>query len=277
MYKILLTVCVTTFFVVSQVAWSQSDGAQTGQLEFDVQPHVVIDRLNKALRSRVQFLTVDWGIEDNHLVISQVNPTLLDREFPHKIRFGENVSVELDSGAYEVSCVGFNLESNSKNLDKVLSKSAFFNLSVLRFQIAPGKTTTLEVVPEVHRHKTFTLQMAIPELRVRVIEDGVEVGTGLLCRRTETAVAWDDYSGPLKFRATDADPPLVTRGGDSTIEPNPVVQPTQAPEGFVSTEVDAVQRAELYSELERLEDLRNRGILTDEEFETLKQRALEED
>ncbi len=99
MYKILLAVCVTTFFVVSQVAWSQSDGAQIGQLEFDVQPHVVIDRLNKALRSRVQLMAVDWGIEDNHLVITQVNSTLLDREFPHKIRFGENVSVELDSGA----------------------------------------------------------------------------------------------------------------------------------------------------------------------------------
>jgi hypothetical protein len=92
----------------------------------------------------------------------------------------------------------------SRDPDKVISKSGFYNIDVLKFAIMPGKTTTLEIspilVPESQSRLWAKFTMFLPALRVRVLVDGTPPGEAVvISRRTDKSVAWNDYKGPLKF------------------------------------------------------------------------------
>ena len=70
---------------------------------------------------------------------------------------------------------------------------------MLEFQVHEGKTTTVEVQPTIRKHSTWALNIFMPDLLVRVVEDGAVRAEGVINERTKASIAWDDYSGPLKF------------------------------------------------------------------------------
>jgi hypothetical protein len=102
-----------------------------------------------------------------------------------------------------LTCVGYIHDSNSRDIDKVLSASAFFNEDVLAVEINANKVTTLEVSPVVKKqaHSSFLVKVKVfmPDLNVKIIESDSVVDEAIINHRTEQSVAWDDYSGPLKF------------------------------------------------------------------------------
>jgi hypothetical protein len=147
---------------------------------------------------------IPWGMLDNTVLISQVNRKNIKADIPYLTRFGKQKSLEVQPGQYTITCIGYEFKSTAKDLDKVLAKSAVFNIDVVKFTILPGKTTTLEVfntyTAESQRRALSKFTMAIPETKVRVLEDGIPIGEDVvISRRTDKSVAWDDYHGPLKF------------------------------------------------------------------------------
>jgi hypothetical protein len=123
---------------------------------------------------------------------------------PYLTRFGEQKTLEMKAGHYTITCIGFEFSSTSTDPDKNLAKSAFFNNDVLTFTVLPGKTTTLEIYPiyvaESQWRVLAKLTVFIPDLKVRVLEDGTPNGEDVVInRRTAKSVAWNDYHGPLKF------------------------------------------------------------------------------
>jgi len=70
--------------------------------------------------------------------------------------------------------------------------------------VLPGKATTLEISPVYQAESKWValskFTMFLPDLKVRVLEDGIPIGEEMvISQRTAKSVAWDDYHGPLKF------------------------------------------------------------------------------
>jgi hypothetical protein len=107
-------------------------------------------------------------------------------------------------GDYTITCIGFDFNSTSANVDKSLSKNAFFNIDVLKFTILSDRTTTIEVTsdfkPQSAWFRLSKVTMYNPEVKVRVLQDGAQTGDAVVIdARTDKSVAWDDYKGPFKF------------------------------------------------------------------------------
>ena len=83
----------------------------------------------------------------------------------------------------------------------MLSKGAYFNSNVLSFTIEPGETTVLDVTSVIRKENTFLLKFFVPEVSVNVVADGIDFGAVPINLRGDQSIAWDDYSGPLKFVA----------------------------------------------------------------------------
>jgi hypothetical protein len=64
-----------------------------------------------------------------------------------------------------------------------------------------GKTTTLEVHPTIESESTFLLKFFMPELLVKLVEDGAVKQEVVINNRVESSIGWNDYTGPLKFTA----------------------------------------------------------------------------
>ena len=79
-----------------------------------------------------------------------------------------------------------------------------------------------------------------------------------------------------QFRLIDPDAPEVK---PTTLEagPDQVIQSTGKNDVNVTITEDSESKADLYTELIKLDDLRKRGILTDEEFDAQKKKLLEQD
>ncbi len=177
---------------------------QTGTLVFDLKSYTSDAKIPKKNQKELEHAGIRWGMLDNTLLIPLVNEKYVNAETPYLTRFGERKELELKAGQYTVSCIGYEFSSTSKDIGKVLSKSAFFNTDVVRFTILPGKTTTLEVSPiyeaETQHRLWVKFTMFMPDLKVHVAEDGQQAaGDVVITRRTDKSVAWDDYHGPLKF------------------------------------------------------------------------------
>jgi hypothetical protein len=179
-------------------------GQQTGTLVFSVKSYTAEATIPKNSQKSLAHGGIKWGMLDNSLLISLVNEKFVKADAPYLTRFGEQKTLDLKAGQYTITCIGIELATISRDPDKVLSKNAFFNNDVLKFTILTGKTTTLEISPifmsESHWYFLSKLTMYIPDLKVRVLEDGTQKGEDLVInRRTDKSVAWDAYKGPLKF------------------------------------------------------------------------------
>lgn len=192
------TLLVLAFFGAPLSAGDQ----QSGTLVFDVESYASEVKLDKNTKKQLQHFGIEWGIVDDMVVIPLVKKAFLKPEIPYFTRYGEQKTLQVEPGEYNITCIGYVHSSNSRDVDKVLSKSAFFNNAVLTFTVLPGKTTTVEIFPTYQRQTKWSLwlpvRMFLPDLNVRVIEDEVQKVEKVINRRTTTSVAWDDYGGPLK-------------------------------------------------------------------------------
>jgi hypothetical protein len=179
-------------------------GQQSGTLVFDLKNYTSDAKLPKRNQKQLEHAGFRWGMLDSTVLIPTVNEKLVKADLPYFTRFGEQKKLEMKPGQYTITCIGFEFASASSDLEKTLTKSAFFNNDVVTFTVLPGKTTTLEISPmyvaESQWRILTKLTMFIPDLEVRVLEDGTPKGENVVInRRTPKSVGWDDYHGPLKF------------------------------------------------------------------------------
>jgi hypothetical protein len=124
-------------------------------------------------------------------------------ELANVTRYGETDAIDLKPGKYSITCIGYAHSSNSRDVDKVLSASAFFNEGAVTFIVEPGKTTTLEIEPVLQKQKKSSFliktKVYVPDLRTKVVVDGEESEVVIINQRIDSSIAWDDYSGSLKF------------------------------------------------------------------------------
>lgn len=192
-------------FLVLLLALSRAplfaDDPPSGTLVLDVKQYDSDVKLDDNIKKQLKHSGVEWGVVDDILVIPQVNKKFLKPEIPHLTRYGERGTLQAKPGVYKITCVGYALNSLSRDIEKVLSKNAFFNNAVMTFTVFSGKTTLLEFLPTIQKQAKgawVRLKLYIPDLRVRVIEDGVVKADSVISLRTSSSVAWDDYTGPLK-------------------------------------------------------------------------------
>jgi hypothetical protein len=179
-------------------------GQQTGTLVFDLKSYTSDAKMAKKVVKQLEHAGIHWGMLDNTVLIPFVNEKFVKADTPYLTRFGEQKSLELKAGRYTITCIGYENRSSSGDIDKVLSKNAFFNNDVMTFTVLSGKTTTLEISPVYQAESKWILlskfTMFLPDLKVRVLEDGTPNGEAVvITQRTAKSVAWDDYHGPLKF------------------------------------------------------------------------------
>jgi len=177
---------------------------ESGTLVFDLKNYTADTKIPERNQKVLEHGGVQWGIVGDTVVITLVGRNFVKADIPYLARFGEQKTLQMKPGQYKITCIGLTFGSTSRDVDKSLSKSAFFNNDVLTFAVLPGKTTTLEVLPvyeaESHWRGLTKIKMYIPDLKVRVLEDGTQKGEEVeINKRTVKSIAWDDYHGPLKF------------------------------------------------------------------------------
>jgi hypothetical protein len=177
---------------------------QSGNLILDLKNYTSDAKLPKNSQKSLEHAGIRWGMLDNTLLIPMVDSKYVKADIPYLTRFGEQKTLELKPGKYTITCIGYEFSSTSRDIDKVLAKSAFFNNDVMTFSILPGKTTTLEISPTYEAESQWRalskFTFFLPDLKVHVLEDGTPQGEDVvISRRTDKSVAWNDYHGPLKF------------------------------------------------------------------------------
>lgn len=185
-----LSVCL------SQHALAQA----TGTLVFDSKPFTSEVELKPKIENQLKSGGLEWGVKGNELIVTLVNKRFINADIPNLTRYGERKEIQLPAGQYTLTCVGL-IPEGGLSVDKVLSKGAYFNTDVMNFTIEPGQTTVLEVSSVIRKENTFLLKFFVPEVSVNIIANDVEFGAAPINVRDDQSVAWDDYSGPLKFVA----------------------------------------------------------------------------
>jgi hypothetical protein len=203
MVKRLFGVGLLAFSVAALLDSGVLAGEGTGTLMFVVKPFETEVKLKKNIQKQLEHGGIEWGVNGDTIVVTLVASKYINAEFPYLTRYGTSKKIELPAGSYPLTCVGYIHDSNSRDIDKVLSASAFFNEDVLTVEILANKVTTLEVSPMVKKqaHSSFLVKVKVfmPDLTVKIIEGDLVVDEAIINHRTERSVAWDDYSGPLKF------------------------------------------------------------------------------
>jgi hypothetical protein len=187
--------------LVLSVLLSQPVFAQaTGTLVFDSKPFTSEVDLKEKIEKQLKSGGLEWGVVGNQLVVTLVNKRFINGDIPNLTRYGERKEIQLPAGQYTLTCVGL-IPEGGLSVDKVLSKGAYFNENVLSFTIEPGETTVLEVSSVIRKANTFLLKFFVPEVSVNVVANGVGFDAVPINVRGDKSIAWDDYSGPLKFVA----------------------------------------------------------------------------
>ena len=180
-----------------------AEAPSTGTLVFDVKALESDVKIKKNIKKQLEHAGIKWGIDDNVLVVPLVHEKFVNAELSYLTRYGERKAIDLEAGQYHVTCIGYVHGSNSRDVEQVLSKSAFFNEEVVTFSVEPGNITILEIRPVLQKQtkSSFLLKTKIyvPDLWTKVIEDGVETEEIIINQRVAISISWDDYSGSLKF------------------------------------------------------------------------------
>lgn len=169
-----------------------------GTLVIDVKPIEAQTAIKPKVESELKSGGLEWGVENDQLVVSMVSKRFVAVDLTHLTRYGTTTSVDLPPGHYRLTCVAID-PSGGLSVDKFLSKGAYFNLDVVTFDVAAGETTTIAIRPLMQKKSTFLVKFFYPDLLVRVLRNGVEGPEYRISARTETSIAWDSYHGPLKF------------------------------------------------------------------------------
>ena len=188
--------------IVACVLGASSALAQgaTGKLVFDVKAFTSEINLKPKIEQQLASGGLEWGVVSRQLVVTLVNKRFIGVDLPNLTRYGDRKELDLEPGDYTLACVGL-IPEGGLSVEKVLDKGAYFNLDVLHFTIAAGKTTALEVYPAIRKHNTFFLKFFLPEILVKVVAEGAPAAEAVINTRGDASVPWSQYDGPLKFRA----------------------------------------------------------------------------
>lgn len=180
--------------------WSLSLWAQEprGTLVFDVQPFTSEVKLKAKVEKQLKTGGLDWGVAEGQLVVSLVNKRFIKFDLPNFTRYGEQKNLDLEPGTYRITCAGY-VPEGGLSVETALKNGAYFNLDALTFEVAAGKTTTIEVHPAIRKRSSFFVKFYIPELLVKIIQEGETKGERVINERSDSSIAWSAYHGPLKF------------------------------------------------------------------------------
>jgi hypothetical protein len=170
----------------------------TGKLVVDVQAFTTEVTLKPKVETQLKSGGLEWGLQDKQVIFTMVNKQFVNAEISHLTRYGTRTEIDVPAGDYTLTCVGL-IPEGGLSPQKVLSKGGYFNTDVLHFTVRAGGTTTLETSPVIRKKNTFLLKFFIPELSVKVVEDGQTKDEKVVNVRDDHSTGWDDYSGTLKF------------------------------------------------------------------------------
>jgi hypothetical protein len=122
-------------------------GQESGTLVFDLKNYTSEAKLPKRSQKSLEHAGIRWGLLDHSLLIPLVSERDVKADTPYLTRFGEQKTLDIKAGQYTITCIGWEFDSISRDQDKNLAKDAFFNTDVVTFDVQPGKTTTLQIVP----------------------------------------------------------------------------------------------------------------------------------
>jgi len=180
------------------VAWPLAALAD-GTLMINVAAFQSEVKLKEKVQKQIEGGGMEWGLTGNRLVVTTVNKQYVGPTIDHLTRFGTNATLPLPAGEYTISCVGM-VYDGGLSVAKVLSKGAYFNENVMTFRIEDGQTTTLDVRPVIRASSGMLLKVFMPEYIARTTLDGAVSSDVSLNGRGDKSIAWDDYSGDLKFK-----------------------------------------------------------------------------
>ena len=172
--------------------------AGTGTLIVDVQPFTSEVELKKKVRSQLEGGGVDWGLDGQRLVFTQVNKQFVNFNMGYYTRFGNQQSVTLPAGEYRLTGIGLNMGFGF-DVQKLLAKGAFVNEDVIVFVVEPGKTTKLTVNPVIKPDNAGIVKFFVPQLLISVTTDAGTTAAVSVTARVPTSKVWGEYTGDLKF------------------------------------------------------------------------------
>jgi hypothetical protein len=170
----------------------------TGTLVVDVLPFTSEVDLKKKVRAQLESGGLEWGQHGDRIVFSLVNKRFINFDMGYFTRYGSQQTLQLPAGEYRITGVGFNA-SFGFDVNKMLSRGAWFNEDVVRFVVEPGKTTKMTVNPVIRKDNAFLINVFMPELLVSIATDAGTSAPVSIAASLPTSVKWDDYKGDLKF------------------------------------------------------------------------------
>lgn len=185
------------FIIILSLGVNSQDSQ--GTLSLKIKPFVSEIKLRKKIIKQLESGALEWGVSGNQFVTTLANKRFLNFDLPYMNRFGTSKEIKLKPGWYDITCVGL-IYNGGLSLDEVLKKGAFFNLDILSFEIFEDKTTVLEISPNIEKSRSLFLKVYMPDLLLKIIENGQVKIEKSISQKYETSINWDDYDGPLKFK-----------------------------------------------------------------------------
>lgn len=177
---------------------------EKGTLVFDVKDYETKTGIPKKVRKELENRGVQWGMVDNVLVITYIHMRHINADMPYLTRWGQKEILELEPGAYEITCISYDLKKYERDADKFIAKNAYVNEGILKFEIEAGGTTTLSVLPvyrkQVRKNVLTKHKTLKPDFIVTLIEEGQAGQTVTVNKRNRSSIKWGNYKGPLRFR-----------------------------------------------------------------------------
>lgn len=204
MFKLiaLLIAMVSSPAVMAQdaVAAVAGPGAAEGTLIVEIEPFTSEKALPGKVEKQLKSGGLEWGIRDSQLVFTMVGKQFVDFPISHMTRYGQNEQLKLPAGEYKVTGIGLEMSAGF-SVQKILDRGAFVNENVLSFQIEPGQTTTLNILPVIKRDGAFVVDFWMPTLLAKTTSASSTSPEMALNVRGDSSIAWPQYTGPLKFIA----------------------------------------------------------------------------
>jgi hypothetical protein len=185
--------------VLAAIACAAPPVLADGTLAINVAAFQSEVKLKDKVRKQIEGGGMEWGLAGDRLTVTTVNKQYVGPTIDHLTRFGTGTSLSLPAGEYHISCVGM-VYDGGLSVAKVLSKGAYFNDDVMTFRIDDGQTTTLDVRPVIRASSGMLLKVFMPEYIAKATLNGEVSPDVSLNARGPKSVAWDDYSGDLKFK-----------------------------------------------------------------------------
>jgi hypothetical protein len=198
-----LAACLVVLSMLAATTLACAQGT-TGTLVLDMKSATTDTHLSKGVKNRLENAGLEWGVADGEVVFTIVNKRFVNFNLAQFTRFGEMTTVDVPSGEYKITCIGFVNEGGLLNPEKALDRGAYVNADVVTFRIEPGATTTLSVQPVMQKQAGALVNLFMPDLLVSPPGGGEPVRVNV---RTESSVPWATYTGPLKLPAAHADIP----------------------------------------------------------------------